>query len=477
MLQVQDNKKNVVARLAHSLGVAVLALVSVIVLGVASTMSTALALAATVTPLIMTGTFTSTPGPAYIKMAMDNFTQPTTPGPFGTPIGITTPEQAWPITGLFDYTFGTSVRIGLGDLEKQMAVTQGPIVIFGYSQSAVISNIEKRKLNAQYPVGTTPPRPISFVFIGDLNRPNGGVMTRFQGAYIPLINFYFNGPALTDTQFPTVDIARQYDGFADFPVYPINLLADANALAGIFYIHTAYDQVSLDPTSPLYVKGTKEQSYQDTTYYTIPTAHLPLLQPFRDLGVPEPLMAAIEPALKVLIETGYDRTINPGVPTPARLIPPIDPLTLTGQLVDAVGQGINDAVYDIEHPTPPPSGPTPTVKVLSPLTRTFVTHTLSASPLTGLTPASSAGSTAANRVAVTPEPVASPQSPTPTKTRVRSTVRGPISLNLPRLNDLVHPGRKHTTVSDEKSTTGTPVTGSPARMSGAGSGSGSAPGS
>ena len=65
----------------------------------------------------------------------------------------------------------------------------------------------------------------------------------------------FNGPAPTDTQFDTVEINRQYDGFADFPLYPLNVIADLNAVLGVVYVHMYAFDVSLpaDPTkSPAY---------------------------------------------------------------------------------------------------------------------------------------------------------------------------------------------------------------------------------
>ena len=49
------------------------------------------------------------------------------------------------------------------------------LVIFGYSQGAIVANIEKRKLAEQYPAGTEAP-DIDFVLGGDLNLPNGGSM-------------------------------------------------------------------------------------------------------------------------------------------------------------------------------------------------------------------------------------------------------------------------------------------------------------
>jgi hypothetical protein len=66
----------------------------------------------------------------------------------------------------------------------------------------------------------------------------------------------------------------------------------------MLYVRTGYDQVSLDPTSPLFVKWTTKQQFGDTTYYTIPTATPPLLQPFTDFGVPPPIIDLVEPAVR-----------------------------------------------------------------------------------------------------------------------------------------------------------------------------------
>ena len=117
----------------------------------------------------------------------------------------------WKLSGLFDLTFDQSVQAGVADLEAAMAEHGNDhLVIYGYSQGAVVANVEKRKLAEQYPAGTTAP-DIDFVLGGDPNLPNGGLFGRFPGLYLPILNFSFNGPAPTDTQFDTVEITRQYD--------------------------------------------------------------------------------------------------------------------------------------------------------------------------------------------------------------------------------------------------------------------------
>ena len=189
-----------------------------------------------------------------------------------------------------------------------MALHPGqPLVIYGYSQGAIIANLERRKLAEQYPEGTSAP-DIDFVLSGDPNTPNGGIAARFPGLYIPILNVSLNGPAPTDTQFDTVVINREYDGAGDFPLYPLNVISLLNALLGAVYVHPYDLDVSLpaEPTkSPAY-----QDSYGHTDYYLFETPDLPLFAPLRTLGVPEPVIDVVEPFFKVIVDLGYDRSID-----------------------------------------------------------------------------------------------------------------------------------------------------------------------
>jgi hypothetical protein len=82
----------------------------------------------------------------------------------------------------------------------------------------------------------------------------------------------------------------------------------------------------------------------DTTFYFIPTTETPLLDPLRSLGVPETVLNIFQPALQVIVEAGYDRSIPFGDPTPAELIPTIDPATFTLEFANGVVQGANNAL-------------------------------------------------------------------------------------------------------------------------------------
>jgi hypothetical protein len=173
------------------------------------------------------------------------------------------------------------------------------------------------------------------------------------------------GAEPTDAGIPTIDIANQYDPVADYPQFPINPVADLNALLGAIYAHGAYGggifpevipalwPLSSPASAPLtgpfadeYVLGSTETVKQidgDTTFYFVPTTELPLLDPLRSLGVPESVLNIFQPALQVVVEAGYDRSIPFGDPTPAQLIPTIDPVTFALEFDKAVAEGANNA--------------------------------------------------------------------------------------------------------------------------------------
>jgi hypothetical protein len=81
----------------------------------------------------------------------------------------------------------------------------------------------------------------------------------------------------------------------------------------------------------------------DTTFYFIPTTDLPLLDPLRSLGIPEPVLNIFQPALQVLVEYGYDRDVPMDTAVPAELIPTLDPATFTLEFANGVAQGADNA--------------------------------------------------------------------------------------------------------------------------------------
>lgn len=344
----------------------------------ATTVTAAITL--TATALIVPGTATPNPAtvPNYMENAVGYYISPTTESCAVVCVPEPVPyiAQFWPFPwegwgGLTGAKFDVSVASGVAQLTSDLVGpynpgADNPIVIFGYSQGATVATHEKSQLSR---LSATDQAAIDFVLIGSPNRPNGGLFERLALlGTIPVLDATMGVPTPTDTAMSTVDIAFQYDGVADFPLYPINLLADLNAIAGFWYTHGSYlspDGGDLDAlpnglTPAELAAAIADPANQqitagsDTTYVLVPTANLPLLEPLREFGratgtefLTTPLIDLIQPALRVLIETGYDRSLPYGTPAPFRLIPRVNPITLAIDLVNAAGEGIQAAVHDI----------------------------------------------------------------------------------------------------------------------------------
>jgi hypothetical protein len=326
----------------YSAGVVVLSIASTVVLAGTQTMTALVALTATALIMGGTGHPLSTPqdSPEFINSyttdANDDYIVLT--GFCGaescTPTAVSTPEQFMPVSGMMP--FDQSVEQGVVNLDQ--AINAQPagesMVVFGYSQSARIASIQKANLAA---AGST--LPVSFVLIGNPNRPNGGILGRFEGVKIPIAGITFDGATPTNTDFKTVDITRQYDGWSDFPNNPLNPFATANAVAGIHYLHGDYQSVGLG--NALY-----QGAYGDTDYYMIPSRRLPLLMPLDEAGVPSPVVAILDAPVRVLVESGYDRTISPGAPTKASILYFPNPVRTGVNFIVAIPTGMDDGAQE-----------------------------------------------------------------------------------------------------------------------------------
>ena len=139
-----------------------------------------------------------------------------------TPTAVGTPEQFLPVSGTmpFDQSVGQGVPIwGRRSMRNRQAIRSSSSA----TRRAPGSHRSKR--------ATSPRRArrcrLSFVLIGNPNRPNGGILQRFEGVEIPILGVTFDGATPTTGDISR-DIARQYDGWADFPTYPLNPFATAN---------------------------------------------------------------------------------------------------------------------------------------------------------------------------------------------------------------------------------------------------------
>jgi hypothetical protein len=288
----------------------------------------------------------------------------------GTVSGLFTPEGLYPLTGVKTLPLDTSLMEGVqilnatlvgpnGDLTGLLSTPTNHVNVLGYSQSAIIASMEMQLLNPTNSGMAGSPffSQLNFSLIGDVAAPNGGLLSRFPGLSLPSLGVTF-GTSTPDNSFMTTIVTQEYDGFADFPQYPINLLSDINAFAGIAFVHGTYptltpQQISTEIPLTNTVGPTTDQ------YFIIPTPNLPILDPLRLIPViGNPLADLVQPDLTVLVNLGYGSTTQgwstgpPNVPTPFGVIPPVGPITIANALATAAPQGFSAFMNDVNAEAP-----------------------------------------------------------------------------------------------------------------------------
>lgn len=96
-------------------------------------------------------------------------------------------------------------------------------------------------------------------------------------------------------------VSYEYDGFARTPEYPINLLADLNAVAGTLLEHGSYSKANP------YAAGNIISTTPDgrITNIVIPVNEVPLLTVAKFFGLSQHVVDVINPTLKAIIDTAY----------------------------------------------------------------------------------------------------------------------------------------------------------------------------
>lgn len=313
------------------------------------------------TALIMGTSGNPAPPQAYLDAIDALYLAPRDFG--GTAQLLSTPEALFPFTGVASLPFDTSEAQDekildtaiLSQIAGGKVSAANPVVVFGWSQSADVAGMVMPQLAAQ----EVPAGDVHFVLVGDANNPNGGLLTRFSvdglNPTVPSLGLPFGG-ATPANPYPTDIYTNEYDGAADFPSYPINLLSDLNAGLGIIFNHTVYP--ALEPGQiQNAVRLPVSAADTSTNYYVIP-ANLPLLDPLRFIPViGNPLADLLQPATSVLVNLGYGSITNgwdqgpADVPTALGLFPKnLNVGSVLGALINAAPQGITAAIHDLQAP-------------------------------------------------------------------------------------------------------------------------------
>ena len=257
----------------------------------------------------------------------------------------------------------TSVGQGMAILESTIAADTAngdSSTMFGYSQSATISSYVMQQLDPDGMDESGVAGAPQFLLIGDPSAPNGGILERFAGfetttgqasldpLSIPSMGLSFDSATPAD-DYVTSIYSLEYDGFTDFPRYPINFLSDLNAFLGIAEIHGTYltDFTPQDIANDAFLlPGSEALGYAtDTNYYMIDeTAPLVSL-------LPQSLQELLGPDLTYLINLGYGdgsvgysaTDLDPASQdTPFGLFPDVSLSTVFSTLVTDTEQGFQN---------------------------------------------------------------------------------------------------------------------------------------
>lgn len=199
-----------------------------------------------------------------------------------------------------------SVDIGAAAIVDILDNADGPVRIAGVSQGALAIAAAKATIMARSEEDRPDADDVVFVAIADPSSSTG-IATRFEGLHVPSLDVTLR--TAPETPYDTIVVAAEYDGLADFPDRPWNLLATLNAVAGGFYLHSSSygPDADLDAVPAGNITETVNSLGGTTTTYLLESEHLPLLQPLRDLKVDEQVVAAIEEPLKQIVDAGYSR--------------------------------------------------------------------------------------------------------------------------------------------------------------------------
>jgi PE-PPE domain len=394
------------------------------------------------------------------------------------PVSIFTPEQLWPVTPtLGSLSLDQSVAAGVGDLNAALLpqlAAGNHVTVWGTSQGSTVITGEINNLMAQ---GSPYLGQLNFVLTGDPNNPNGGAFERFTGLYIPVLGVTFSGATPPNSPYPTAIYTNQYDGVGDFPQYPLNVVSDANAVAGFLWGQHDYvpwfpDSYIQLPTSPGYTGN--------TTYYMSLDPTVPLLDPLRDLPAPygNALADLLQPDTRVIVDMGYGSDEYANIPTAASLVELPNLATIVPDLVTGSIQGPQQALVDLgvlpasDAPTGYPATPVldPNLNVplpQSPTTGVSVLTTAEGILHPGNTTAQSAVSSAVSSV-TTPIKTAVSSVTTPANTAI-SSVTTPVRTAVSSVT-IGTGGSKPVTAAVSKPTTPAAVTSTPTIKPAAGHG-------
>ena len=196
---------------------------------------------------------------------------------------------------------------GVENAEIAVDEVDGQAVVIGESMGSMVASRLARELAKRADAPSTD--DVRFVLIAS---PEAGIAEYFkEGTFIPLLNYRVS--RVPESPYHTTIVIGEYDGWADPPDRPWNVVSLANAVMGMAFVHGP--QISAaDPASVPQANTTVRTNSLGGTVVThlVPTENLPLTQPLRLIGVPDKVVDRADQVLRPIVDAGYRRHDAPG---------------------------------------------------------------------------------------------------------------------------------------------------------------------
>jgi hypothetical protein len=249
-------------------------------------------------------------------------------------VNVPYPAQLWPWNGQMQ--LGDSVAAGTAALLEMIttaAAVAGQITVWGISQGALVLSAAQAAL-LEHPAAPAS-SAVTFVRVADPSTPGAGLLSHLPKLLLDrLLDFDPSHRLVTESQYNTIVIAAEFDGFADFPDRPWNVLATVNALVGLWYRHGQTATMDLAAVPAQNISTTVNRFGATTTSYLVPAPALPLTEALRDVGIPARVVDALEPVIRPIVEAGYSRYDRP----------PDEPATAQGPVEPAATASVTESV-------------------------------------------------------------------------------------------------------------------------------------
>jgi len=258
-----------------------------------------------------------------------------TPNLYNTVASIPQPQNSSLLTQA-NYRYAVEVASGEANLDlisayrTEIASVSDGVTPAGYIPFAPSANNKPNKTEQ------------ALVYLQNPVRPNGGFLTRFPGLSgllgidtgMPAAGLYKSTDNKTALNTTTIDVTWAYDPFADFPeianpfslINTLNAALPINLFDGIKVKGDNLIDVGLNVAQVLSLVSILPVTDGKAWYLTLEPNQLPILSPLRvpslivnaglkAIGSPyllgTPLADVLQPAMKILVNTGYSDVVTP----------------------------------------------------------------------------------------------------------------------------------------------------------------------